>query len=217
MTAILFDLDGTIANSLPGILDTTRRTYENFNLPWHKEEALSLVGLPLLAVGEKLLGANHAQEYYDAYQKNFLSYRGADVEAYDGIPQLLQKLTAQEIPLAIVTSKVRRGCLRTLKALDLTHYFKHLVTASDGCGAKPDPEPVLCACQKLGKEPSETLFIGDSFFDIKSGQAAGTTTCAVSWGAGKRADLLAYGPDFMAENVPELDEIVFKWLRPFNK
>jgi pyrophosphatase PpaX len=212
MPAILFDLDGTLVNTLPCIIECSRLAFQDLNIPWDESKVISLIGLPLLATGEEILGPGRGREYYDAYHKHFVQYPEPKMEEYPGIKELLDKLKDTSASLAIVTSKVRRGCERTLKTLDLLDKFDLLVTASDDCGFKPDPGPVLYACEKLNKKPNEVIFVGDSYFDINSGNAANVYTCGVTWGACNKDNLIKYQPDYLAENVPQLKDILFEWL-----
>ncbi|MGI5892170.1 MAG: HAD family hydrolase [Bacillota bacterium] len=217
MPAILFDLDGTIANSLPCIIDCSRLACQDLNIPWDEHQVNSLIGMPLLSTGEVLLGPGRGQEYYDAYHKHFMQYPEPKMTVYEGMPELLTKLKATDTPLAIVTSKVRKGCIRTLQTLDLLDKFSLLVTASDNCGFKPAPGPVLFACQKLGQKKEEVIFVGDSYFDISCGNAANISTCGVCWGAANKETLASYNPTFLAENLHELEQILFTWLKNFYK
>lgn len=217
MPAILFDLDGTIANSLPCIIECSLLTCRDLNIPADEDKIISLIGIPMLQTGEIMLGSGRGEEYRSLYNSHFRQCPEPKMTAYEGMPQLLHQLKAQGIPLGIVTSKVRNGCLESLSTLDLHDIFDILVTASDDCGHKPDAGPALFACEQLALDKEHVIFVGDSHFDINCGKAAGIATCGVTWGACNKKQLAACGPDFLAETVPQLAQILRDWLYDINK
>ncbi len=217
MPAILFDLDGTIANSLPCIIECSRLACRDLNIPYDEDKIISLIGIPMLQTGEMLLGPGRGEEYRSIYNAHFLQCPEPKMTAYEGMPQLLRKLKARGIDLGIVTSKVKNGCLNSLSILDLHDIFDILVTASDDCGHKPTAGPALFACEQLSLDKEQVIFVGDSYFDINCGKAAGIATCGVTWGACNKEQLAAYEPDFLVETVPQLEQILEDWLYDINQ
>jgi pyrophosphatase PpaX len=206
-TAILFDLDGTVADTVNMILACYRHTMEA-----HLEEVppderwLSGMGTPLVT---QLRGFARSQEESEAMLETYQTYQRSIHESmvtpFPGIPEVLGNLTERGIPLAIVTSKRQEMTSWTLSACGLGDRFPTVVTASDITKGKPDPEPVLLALEWLGIAPSpRVLFVGDSIHDVGAGQAAGIRTAAVTWGPFGADELQAVNPDFMVGEPGEL-------------
>src|SRR6185295_19876391 len=105
-----------------------------------------------------------------------------ELQAFDGVKELMATLSEQGRKLGIVTAKGRATVDLAFAVIDLESYFEAVVTADMTERHKPDPQPVLKALELLGSEPSEAAFVGDSPFDVGAGKAAGVFTVAVSWG-----------------------------------
>lgn len=204
MKAFLFDLDGTIADTVGNILETSFLVCEELDLDWDAAKTKSLIGLPLIQSAGILAGEERAQLYCETYQKHFKQTHSGLVEAFPGMKELLADLKNQGHKLAVVTSKLRPGADRSLESLGLTDFFDAVITASDDCGHKPNPEPALFALKKLGAKAEEAVFVGDSPFDIRCGVAAGIKTIGVLWGVSSREELNAVGAHKIAATVEEL-------------
>ncbi len=199
-SAILFDLDGTVADTVDMILACYRHTMQ-IHLGEVPPDArwLSGMGTPLVT---QLRGFARSQEESEAMLETYQTYQrsihDSMVAPFPGIPEVLEELTERGIPLAIVTSKRREMAIWTLNACGLRDGFPTVVTADDITKGKPDPEPVLLALECLGIAASpRVLFVGDSIHDVRAGQEAGVRTVAVTWGPFAAGELQAVGPDFM--------------------
>ena len=206
-SAILFDLDGTVADTVDMILACYRHTMEA-----HLEEVppderwLSGMGTPLVT---QLRGFARSQEESEEMLETYQTYQSSIPESmvtpFPGISEVLGNLTERGIPLAIVTSKRQEMTLWTLNACGVRDQFPTVVTADDITKGKPDPEPVLLALERLGIAPSpQILFVGDSIHDVLAGRAAGVRTVAVTWGPFAAEELQAVNPDFMVGEPGEL-------------
>jgi pyrophosphatase PpaX len=212
MTALLFDLDGTVVDSLPSILHTARLALDDLGRSDISDEQVrSLIGVPILETGEILLGAGQGPAYAQSYQKFFTDVGYTGLRCFNGLPELLAELQTNGAQLACVTSKRRNATKLTLEGCGLSDTFKAVVTAEDCTNPKPDPEPAYLALEQLQTPASkQVVFIGDSRFDIACGQAAGLTTCAVTWGAGTKEELA--NADYIADDVGQLREILLELL-----
>ena len=210
MRCVIFDFDGTLVDSVGVILKSSEITCRELGIPYDPELIRSLIGLPLLQTGEILLGSGGGQAYLDIYTRSFLALAGRETKLFPGIKELLDELIGK--PVALVTAKNRIGLEASLKILDLENYFSAISTASDGHGFKPEPGPALAVLSQLGEAAREAIFVGDSIFDIQCGQAAGTKTCAVSWGSTPRKSLSATNPDYLVDKVEELRKLLLKQL-----
>lgn len=194
--AVLFDLDGTLIDSIGLIVESFHHTLAAFDLPPQSDGAcLRTIGTPLRAAlarwarDEAMLDA--MVETYRAYN---LHHHDARVRAYPGAAEVVRALLAAGIRLAVVTSKNRSGTLRGLSAAGLPGAIEALVCAEDVANAKPHREPVDRAVAMLGASPETTLFVGDSLHDMHAGRAAEVGTGAALWGPFDRAHLEASSP-----------------------
>lgn len=202
--AILFDLDGTLLDSIGLILESYRHTLEAHGLPARTDEdVLSGLGTPLEAQFRRWVGDDGpVAALVETYIAHNLEVHDRFVKPYPGVTELVRRLDGT--PLAVVTSKRRRGTEMGLRALGLEDAFAVLVCADDVERPKPHPEPVHRALRFLGADPARTVFVGDAVHDVESGKAAGVRTAAVTWGAGAREALTRSAPDTVSDDAAEL-------------
>ncbi|MGI6679474.1 MAG: HAD family hydrolase [Dehalobacterium sp.] len=206
INTVLFDLDGTIANTLPVIRETYAKVFEEMNLPWGNDDVMKMIGLPLREIGKIVAGPDHAEDFFNLYQKHSARLHHQLVECYPGIKTMLFQLKKNNFDLGIVTSKTKKGADLTLTTTDLIEFFPLTVTVDDTLKHKPNPDPVLFALEKLQRAPQEAIFVGDSPFDIMCGNEAGVTTIAVTWGMARVDELKACKPTFIAGSSNNLYE-----------
>ena len=202
--AVLFDLDGTLLDSIELILVSYRHTLAAHDLPPRSDEdILSGVGATLSAQFVRWGYPERAEELAATYIEHNLRVHDQHVRPFPGIVELVRALEARGVPLALVTSKRRKGGEAGLRALGLHDAFPVAIYGDEVTRPKPDPEPVLRALAGLGLAPSKGItFIGDAIHDVDAGKAAGVHTIAVSYGAGKRAQL--QGADALVDEVAQL-------------
>lgn len=196
--AVLFDLDGTLVDSLPLIFRTYRQVFDEMGIPWNENGLEKMIGLPLKDIGKYFTG-KEVSRFEELYQ--FYYHRDLDryTRLYPGTLAVLSNLEKRRIKLGIVTSKGKPGTTRTAAFTGLDRFMDVIVTAHDVTRHKPDPEPLLHAVQLLGADVSRTIYIGDSSFDILAGRNAGTCTLGVTWGLASREELESLQPDGMLE------------------
>ncbi len=192
--AVLFDLDGTLIDSLPLIEANCRSTFAALGIPWGKGEVMQWVGVPLKKIAEHFAPSGKAEEYFDLYQSFFQRDHDQYLRIYPGSRELLQKLKEQNYQTALVTSKGRPAVEKNLAFLNLKPQLDVIITAHDVENHKPHPEPVWKALEGLQVQPEEALFVGDSPFDLEAGQKAGVDTLGVSWGMASREALQVWSP-----------------------
>lgn len=212
MTAFLFDLDGTLADTLPLILRAAQLALAEFGVEATDEKIISLIGVPLVETGEILLGAGRGEEYRECYHKHFLTLDSSNLAAFPGIKELLAELERRGASLACVTSKRREPTENTLVKIGLREFFPVVIAAESSEHHKPHGEPALLALAALGVKEKKALFIGDSVFDVGCAQNAGLPCCAVTWGAEKEQRLREAGAACIAHDVAELAEILLSQL-----
>jgi pyrophosphatase PpaX len=192
----LFDLDGTIVDTTELIRQSFRHaSREVLGKQLPDEVLMANVGQPLMTQ-MKLLNAEKAQELYDVYRRFNHMHHDDFIRAYPGVEELLQELKKRGARLAIVTSKSRDTVNMAFRAIPIEHYFETVVSTDDTDFHKPDPQPLQLAMRRLDVIPDESVYIGDSPFDIEAGQAAGVVTAAVGWGIFPPVRLKELEPDF---------------------
>ena len=208
--AVLFDLDGTLADTVGLILSCFRHTMRTHlgKTPPDEEWILGM-GRPLrVQLGAFARSPDEVDAMVQTYVALQRQLHDEMVHAYTGIPELLAALETAGVPMALVTSRRIEMTRRTLAHCGFARHFEVIITPDEVTHPKPDPEPVLLALERLGSPPAErTLFVGDSPHDIEAGRAAGVRTAAALWGPFERDTVLAAAPDYAIEHPLELLEL----------
>jgi len=203
---VLFDLDGTLIDSVRLILDSYHHTLATHGIPARSDKYwLAGLGTPLRVQFREW---SDDPEQLDAmvltYREYNFRHHDDRVSAYPGVTDMMRQLRARGVRTALVTSKNREGAWRGLRVTGLDQAFDLVIGADDVTEPKPHPEPVHRALQGLGAAPAEAVFVGDSVHDIASGRSAGIRTAAVLWGPFSRVDLDPAGPDHWLEKPADL-------------
>jgi len=203
---LIFDLDGTLIDSLPDLTDATNLVRERFDLaPLNREQVRKLVGqgAPVL-VGRALPGL--APEQVAEGLRIFLDYNLAHIadktRAYPGVPETLQALEARRIPFCLLSNKNVNLCREVLSRLDLARFFPAVFGADSFPFRKPSPEPVLALLEQFGVERGECVMVGDSINDVAAGGGAGVLTVGCSYGYGDISELTE--ADYVVADFPAL-------------
>ena len=179
--AVLFDLDGTLIDSIELILNSARHAFEgrDGHVPG-PAEWLTGVGIPLVTMFERYTQDRAEVDALIArYREYQMEHHDRLVRCYDSVLETVDFIRAAGHPVGIVTSKAVWLARRGLDHVGLGPHFD-LIIGCDSCTRhKPDPEPVLLALERLGYEPSEAVFVGDSVHDIHAGNAAGVKSVSV--------------------------------------
>lgn len=212
MKAYIFDLDGTISDSVPLIVATALEVCEHFGLKHDEEKLKSYIGISLFETGEDLLGKGRGQEYMDTYHEYY--YRNArKLCAFPGILDMLAQLQQKGAKLALCTAKRRHAALESLEQIGADKFMDAVVYSELTQRHKPFPDPALLAASKLGEPISECLFIGDAKHDIGCAHNAGMQVCGVTWGAGSLQEIEENKPDYIVHSVPELEQLLLQLLQ----
>ncbi|RKD76553.1 pyrophosphatase PpaX [Sinobaca qinghaiensis] len=204
VNTMLFDLDGTLINTNPLIISSFEYTL-NLYYPgvYSRDDIIGMIGTPLLENFENI-DAERAPELVKTYQTHNMEHHDALIEEYEGVKEAIHSLHERGFKLGIVTTKRREAALRGAEKMDLLPYFSTMVAIEDVEHAKPHPQPVQLAMNILGSVPEETIMVGDSQYDILSGQNAGVTTAGVSWTIKGEEWLQTFEPDHMLQDMREL-------------
>lgn len=198
LDTVLFDLDGTLIDSIELIRRSYLHTVEAHGLSLPDPDFwLAGLGRPLRWQFAQFTGDKAEIEAMVAtYRAYNLAHHDALVTGYQGAVEALAALHARGLRLGVVTSKMRAGAQRGLRWCGFREeWFGAIVGADDVQEHKPHPAPVLRALETLGSSAKNAVMVGDSPHDLTSGRAAGTRTAAVAWGPFPHATLHATRPD----------------------
>ncbi|WP_406832373.1 HAD-IA family hydrolase [Pedococcus sp. KACC 23699] len=191
---VLFDFDGTLADTIPLIVASYRHALTSvLGESAHDDEVRSWIGRPLQPVLEERYPGRGA-ELTDVYRAWNLDNHDELIQTVDGIPELLDDLHAAGARTGVVSSKKAATVELGLRAVGLATRIDVLAGMESTPVHKPDPAPLLHAARRLGVGPAECVYIGDATVDVQAARAAGMGALAVTWGAGTRPALEAAGP-----------------------
>lgn len=179
---VLFDLDGTLVNTTPLILESFRHTFKQFGMAVPSDsELVAGFGLPMRTAVTAYMPDEIADEFCDAYRAYQRTRHDELIEGIDGVVETLSALKQRGIKMAVVTSKKRPAAIRDLGCYDLEEYFDTIIACDDCAENKPLPGPSLMALERLGLNGADCLAVGDSPYDLQSARAAGCQTAAVRY------------------------------------
>lgn len=207
---IVFDLDGTLADSLPDIAHAANHACRSLGLPEHSQEAIKgMIGGGERKLVERFLGPGLEgllEEAFRLYLDYYSRHVGDFTRLYPGVKETLQLLAAKK--LAVLSNKRQSLSEAVLRVTGIFPFFAAIRGGSEEMPLKPSPEPLLALIQKVQGDPARTLMVGDKPGDILAGKAAGTATMAVTYGYGERSALAAAGPDLLIDHFAAIKEIV---------
>ena len=207
---IVFDLDGTLADTLPDLTAAANFACRRLRLPEHSPESIrGMIGGGERKLIERLVGPAHqdrVEECLQLYLDHYTLHNGELTRLYAGVPETLALLGGRK--LAVLSNKLQRLTQQTLEAIDIARFFAAIRGGGEGLPLKPAPDPLLALTADLGVKPSRSLMVGDKTADIKAGQEAGAFTAAVTYGYGDLDSLTAASPDFLLQRFAQLPDIL---------
>jgi HAD superfamily hydrolase (TIGR01549 family) len=204
----IFDLDGTIADTLPLIYTAFNEALEPvLGRTLSPEEIRSKFGPPDNHILRAMLPASDWEAAFKRYVAAYERDHQRLVTAFHGVDEVTRLASAAGMKLGVVTGKSRQTALFTLEAIGLLPAYGAVYAGDDVERQKPDPEAVIKILADLDHDPASSgVFIGDSAADVLAGRAAGLTTIAVTWGSPDHEELFASNPDVVVHNTNELRE-----------
>ena len=209
----IFDLDGTLLNTLDDLANAANHTLAKYNLPTHETEKYKyFVGNGMKNLVTKILPENKREEpffteiynsFIERYQAHFLD----DTTPYDGICQLIDMLVEKGVKIAVVTNKVHDRA-----AMLIERFFGDKISITQGqvthFPLKPDPTSALDVVKRLDSSADKTIFIGDSGVDMQTAKNGGFFAAGVLWGFRKDDELRANGADMTFSSPAELGRFI---------
>ena len=205
-SAILFDLDGTLVDSIELIVAAAMNAFASRPGPSPSEAQIrNTIGRPLpTTFGPWLVDDNDLPYLIGKYREYQLEHHDRLTNAYEGIVDAVTALHRIGHPMAIVTSKVGFMAERALAHTGLAAYMRCIIASDSTTKHKPDPEPVLVALERLEATAAEAIFVGDSPYDMQAARAAGVHALGVAWGAFTSESLYSAGAEMVIDRPAAL-------------
>lgn len=207
---IVFDLDGTLADSLPDLTNAANYACRRLGLPERSPEAVAgMIGGGERMFMERLVGQAHQALVDDCltlYLDYYSRHCGDLTRTYPGVPETLEIMSGKR--LAVLSNKLQRLTEQVLTAVGIARFFAASRGGGAGLPLKPAAEPLTALIQDLGAAPGRTLMVGDKPADIMTARGAGARIAAVTYGYGDLASLQAAAPDFLLARFDQLVDIV---------
>lgn len=207
MKACIFDLDGTLANTLESLVYSVDLTLKEMKLlPITKEQTRNFVGNGAKVLLEKAIKAGggdpkeQLDEATEIYKRVFDTYCNYHVKAYHGIKEVLRKLKKEGYKLGVLSNKPDKQAIKVVNSIFDKGMFDVVYGQKENIKRKPNPEGLLKALAVLGVDKSDCIYIGDSEVDVATGLNAGIKTIAVAWGFRTEEELIKAG----AKNIVDL-------------
>lgn len=209
---IIFDFDGTLADTAELTVETMHRTNRTMSLPDKSDaECRAMIGyrleeIPSILWPDKLyLSERYAATFREIYKSAKEDFK---VQTYPGVSDTLTHLKRNGIRMAVASSRSKISLMELCSELYIDDCFQMVVGGDDVKNGKPAPDPVNLVLALQGWNQNETLVVGDMDVDILMGKAAATTTCGVTYGNGSAMELREAGADYLISNFSELYNIL---------
>lgn len=214
MRAVVFDLDGTLLNTLEDIADSMNSVLSRRGFPDHPVEAYKMfVGdgarmlvtraLPREACTDELIEACEL-EFKTVYGQNWK----AKTRPYPGIEDLLLQLGRDRVPLGILSNKPHPYTLQCVQELLPGNIFAVIQGQNDGVPPKPDPAGARMVCSRLGSAPEQVLYVGDTGVDMQTGRRSGMVPIGVLWGFREARELQEHGAHALVEQPDQIHPLL---------
>jgi len=210
LRAVLFDLDGTLFDSIALLLASMRYAFEEFDGTKPIEsEWIAGIGTPLITqLGDFARSEEELLTLRDRYRTFQQEHHFTLARIFPGALDTLQTLKDRGLAMALVTSKGNALAQEALDVTGMAPFIPVLIGADSSDRHKPHPEPVLLALSQLGVAAADAVFVGDSPHDVNAGNAAGVITVAATWGAFSRAQLEVANPDYWLDDITGLPALL---------
>ena len=207
-TVLLFDFDGTLADSIPVVVDSFRDAFRELSAPYPGDDAIrAQIGKHLQDIFSDFLPEKSVEKAVKAYRKHYLARQNrGGIHLFPGVRDAISSLAQKGYQMGVVTTKLAAFTQPLLDNLSLSPYFSCLVGAEDVTHCKPHPEPLLLASKRMNVSPDACAYIGDSVHDAQAATAANMTFMGVLTGAASINQLQQYGRVFA--DIREMEKIL---------
>ncbi|TVQ28878.1 MAG: HAD family hydrolase [Spirochaetaceae bacterium] len=205
--AVVFDFDGTIADTMAVIIECYRAMYAALGDPCPTDREISAtIGVPLETAIRMQSGyadgmlSRAVDAYRDAMRRLDLSL----VQSFDGMPGVIRACAAAGMPVAVASSRSHQSLDPMLSALGLYETMAMVIDHTDAGHEKPHPAMLTLIAESLGVDASLLVMVGDTTFDVEMGHAAGAMTIGVTWGSHERTSIERANPTVIADSPPQI-------------
>ncbi len=211
--AVIFDLDGTLVDSLGDLCDSTNYALRKFGFPEHERQKFNYFvgdGVPKLierAIPKEKFNLEIQQKVYGEFMLHYRKHFLDKTQPYIQIPEAIQQLKEAGIKLAVVSNKVDEMTQKIVSKF-FANTFSAVIGKTEEYPLKPDPTSTLDIIKKLGVEPYECAFVGDSGMDMLTAKNAGCVAVGVLWGFRTCEELKENGAQFLLENPCEIAPLI---------
>ena len=213
--AVIFDLDGTLSDSIASIKYSCDRALNTFGMgPFTERQYKYFVGDGAANLVRRALAAGgdtefvHFQEAFALYREIFRENCMYQVKPYEGIPELITALKGKGLKIAVLSNKPHAETVNVIETLFGKGCFDSIQGQRENMAIKPSPEGVFLILEELGMTTEEILYLGDTATDMKTGKSAGAFTVGALWGFRDAAELQEGGADVLAEHPLQVLEFI---------
>lgn len=216
MELCIFDLDGTLLDTLSVIADNSNYVIEKFGYePIEKELFKAFIGngageLMKRVAKYRDIDTSLFDEMYAEFLNRYNENPIGDTVVFEGIMELLEELKAADVYIAVLTNKPHDAAIASVKEFFDDNLIDKVIGQQDSFERKPHPETAELLLSEFKVTKDKAIMIGDSDVDIATGKNAGISTCAVSWGFKPKEELISLKPDYLVDNTTELKRIILE-------
>lgn len=212
---VIFDLDGTLLNTLTDLTNSVNYALKQYQLPTHSEDAVrQMVGNGIYVLFEKAIpGGRNFPEYdncVQTFQEHYELHKKDFTRPFSGIPELLKALSEHGYKLAVVSNKFDQA-VKGLCQDFFTPYITTAIGESKQIARKPAPDTVFAAMKELNSTPETCIYVGDSDVDIATAKNSGIPCISVTWGFRDREFLQAHGAEYFADRASDISNLLTHW------
>jgi pyrophosphatase PpaX len=206
---VIFDFDGTLADTNQLILNSFKHIYNKYhNGKWNEDYILGTFGEPLELTLKRDFKNFRYEDVIGSYREYQVDKFDREVSLYETVEDTIKYLKSKDVKIGIATSRLKSSTIQALEKYELDKYFQVVISADDVIKHKPDKEPLIKAINELKSTADNTLYVGDSKFDMECAINAKVTPVLVGWQ--KKSDELAekYNIKHVLGKMWDLTEII---------
>ncbi len=210
--AVVFDLDGTLIDTLEDLRDSVNYALEKHDMPERSlDEIRRFVGNGIGKLISRSVKENTPEELEKSvlkvFKAHYLENSMNKTRPYNGIPELVKRLKEMGVKIAVVTNKTQDAAINIMNAF-FKDDFEIIIGQVDGMAQKPQPDGVWRAMEKLGATKQNSVYVGDSEVDCLTAKNSGIPIIGVNWGFRGRKTLEENNADYIVDSPDEIIEIV---------
>jgi len=212
--AVIFDLDGTLINSVEDLGTSVNRVLESFGFPTHDlDEYNRFIGdgaemMVKRALPEGKRDESTLRKCLDLFLKDYFKNYNVHTKPYDGIPQLLDYLADKSVKTAVLTNKPNEVTRKIVSEIFQKWHFEEVLGQTDNLPRKPDPTGAMMISKKINIDTEKIIYLGDSGVDMETAKSAGMLPVGVLWGFRDRSELKEHGARYLINNPMQILDIV---------